>query len=57
MNRTADLVSAERMIALLSAQIEKMQSELGEAEGERRDMLIKLIRIGSKRLSYLRTLH
>jgi hypothetical protein len=52
------IISNARMIHLLHTMLEKMQSELPEAEGTRKRALLKLIGMGQKRLADLkRTYH
>lgn len=48
--------TTSRKIAILSTMIEKMEADLGAAEG-RRKALIKLIRMGRERLAHLESLH
>lgn len=47
----------ERKIHILMHHIEMMESDVWEADGERRKALLKLLRMARKRLTQLRTLH
>ena len=44
-------------IAFFSAMIEKMEGDLDDAEGRRKEALIKLIQIGQERLAHLKSLN
>lgn len=49
--------SMERKIQILMHQIEMMESDVWEANSERKKALLKLLRMARKRLTDLRTLH
>jgi hypothetical protein len=49
--------TAERKIHILTHSIAKVDGELDHAEGPRKRALVKLIRMGRRRIEELRTLH
>lgn len=60
MNRIVNdncIKTTERKLEVLSYAVEKMEGELNEADGKRKEALLKLIRMGRQRIKELRMLH
>lgn len=51
------IITADQKIAILTRYMEKMQRELVDAEGKRKEALVEMIWRSHKRLEELRALH